>query len=80
MAGPTGTQRALLSAIEARSTDLNRLLDVYEAGLENARRERNERLIRWLTNEIAFTVGQLAEVHAQRDTLRRELQTKDPVL
>lgn len=74
MAGPTGTQQTLLIAIEARATDLNRLLDLMHAGLVNARDARNDRLIEWLDREIDYTIRQLAEVHAQRDALRRELQ------
>jgi hypothetical protein len=71
MARPTTELSALIAEIEDHIGSLNRLLDVLDYGLQNARRDKNHGLARAIDTEIQYTIRQLAQAKARRDTLRR---------
>lgn len=73
MAKPTAQQQREIELVEDLAATINRLLDVLELGHANATRDRDVALQRAIEREIERQVARLAQCHARRDALKRQL-------
>ena len=72
----TREERALIESLERHIATTNDHLDTLRAGLANARRDRDRKLMTYLKGEIGYYSQQLAQPQAQRAQLAEEYERR----